>query len=109
MAAMHPNFLRLPGGNYLEGDHIADRYQWKEHHRPLGRPAHAPQPLALPVLGRMGLLEYLEWCEDLEIVASIGGLRRLLDGQEHIDPGPALEPYVLDVWTRFEYVTGGPG
>ena len=30
LAAMHPAFLRLPGGNYLEGDHIADRFDWKK-------------------------------------------------------------------------------
>src|ERR1035437_3801183 len=27
LAAMHPTFLRLPGGNYLEGDHIPERYE----------------------------------------------------------------------------------
>jgi alpha-N-arabinofuranosidase len=30
LAAMHPNFLRLPGGNYLEGDHISERFEWKK-------------------------------------------------------------------------------
>ena len=30
LAAMHPAFLRLPGGNYLEGDHIAERFEWKK-------------------------------------------------------------------------------
>jgi alpha-N-arabinofuranosidase len=35
LAAMQPKFLRLPGGNYLEGDHIA-------------------QPLELPLLRRHG-------------------------------------------------------
>jgi alpha-N-arabinofuranosidase len=30
LAAMHPAFLRFPGGNYLEGDHINERYEWKK-------------------------------------------------------------------------------
>ena len=30
MAAMHPQFLRLPGGNYLEGDHIPERFDFKK-------------------------------------------------------------------------------
>jgi alpha-L-arabinofuranosidase len=30
LAAMQPKFLRLPGGNYLEGDHIAERFDWKK-------------------------------------------------------------------------------
>ena len=27
--------------------------------------------------------------------------------QEHVDPGPALEPYVQDALDEIEYVTGG--
>ena len=35
MAAMHPKFLRLPGGNYLEGDQIEERFDWKNTIGPL--------------------------------------------------------------------------
>ena len=41
MAALHPAFLRLPGGNYLEGDTLRDWYNWKETIGPLvDRPGH---------------------------------------------------------------------
>src|ERR1700723_66927 len=41
LAAMHPTFLRFPGGNYLEGDRIADRFDWKKTVGPLvDRPTH---------------------------------------------------------------------
>ena len=30
LADMKPAFLRLPGGNYLEGDTIATRFDWKK-------------------------------------------------------------------------------
>src|SRR5438874_1333304 len=30
LAAMHPSFLRFPGGNYLEGGRISDRFDWKK-------------------------------------------------------------------------------
>src|SRR5437762_733078 len=41
MAEMHPHFLRLPGGNYLEGDTIKERFNWKETIGPLvDRPTH---------------------------------------------------------------------
>ena len=44
LAAMHPKFLRLPGGNYLEGEHIADRFDWKKTIGPwVDRPTH-PSP-----------------------------------------------------------------
>ena len=54
MAAMHPKFLRLPGGNYLEGDQIDERFDWEADARPAGRPADAPQPVELPVDRRHG-------------------------------------------------------
>jgi len=42
LAAMHPAFLRFPGGNYLEGTHIKDRFEWKNTIGPLvDRPTHA--------------------------------------------------------------------
>jgi alpha-N-arabinofuranosidase len=108
MAAMHPNFLRLPGGNYLEGDHIADRFQWKTTIGPwVDRPTH-PSPWRYNSSDGMGLLEYLEWCEDLKIepvLAVYGGYSL---SQEHIEPGPALEPYIQDALDEIEYVTGGP-
>ena len=38
---MRPTFLRFPGGNYLEGDTIADRFEWKKTLGPLtDRPGH---------------------------------------------------------------------
>ncbi len=41
LAAMHPAFLRFPGGNYLEGDHINERFEWKKTIGPLvDRPTH---------------------------------------------------------------------
>jgi len=67
LAAMHPNFLRLPGGNYLEGDRIADRFEWKKTIGPwVDRPTH-PSPWHYRSSDGMGLLEFLEWCEDLKI------------------------------------------
>ena len=41
MVDMKPKFLRFPGGNYLEGDQIADRFEWKKTIGPLAeRPGH---------------------------------------------------------------------
>ncbi len=49
LAAMKPAFLRFPGGNYLEGDHINERYEWKKTIGPLvDRPTHhSPWGLSL--------------------------------------------------------------
>jgi alpha-N-arabinofuranosidase len=107
LAAMRTSFLRLPGGNYLEGDHIADRFQWKKTIGPLvDRPTHT-SPWRYRSSDGMGLLEFLEWCEDLKIEPVLAVYAGYSLQQEHVDPGPALEPYVQDALDEIEYVTGG--
>ena len=49
LAAMHPQFLRFPGGNYLEGNHISDWYDWKKTDWPAGGPARASESMELLV------------------------------------------------------------
>ncbi len=106
LAAMHPKFLRLPGGNYLEGDHIPDRFDWKKTIGPLvDRPTH-PSPWRYRSSDGMGLLEFLEWCEDLKMEPVLAVYAGYSLQQEHVDPGPALEPYVQDALDEIEYVTG---
>jgi alpha-N-arabinofuranosidase len=106
LAAMHPAFLRFPGGNYLEGDHIPLRYQWKKTIGPLvDRPTH-PSPWSYHSSDGLGFLEFLEWCEDLKmqpVLAVYGGYSM---AQEHVNPGPDLEPYVQEALDELEYVTG---
>ncbi len=106
MAAMHPKFLRFPGGNYLEGDHIPDRFEWKKTIGPLvDRPTH-PSPWGYHSSDGMGLLEFLEWCEDLHMDPVLAVYAGYSMHQEHVDPGPKLEPFVQDALDEIEYVTG---
>jgi alpha-N-arabinofuranosidase len=107
LAAMHPKFLRLPGGNYLEGDHIAERFEWKRTIGPwVDRPTH-PSPWHYRSSDGMGLLEFLEWCEDLKIEPVLAVYAGYSMAQEHVEPGPALEPYIQDALDEIEYATGG--
>ena len=109
LAAMHPAFLRLPGGNYLEGDHIAERFEWKNTIGPLvDRPTH-PSPWRYRSSDGMGLLEFLEWCEDLKIEPVLAVYAGYSMAQEHVDAGPALESYVQDALDEIEFVTGDAG
>jgi alpha-L-arabinofuranosidase len=106
MASMKPTFLRFPGGNYLEGDHIAERYQWKKTIGPLAdRPTH-PSPWNYHSSDGLGLLEFLEWCEDLHMQPLLAVYAGYSLKQEHVNPGPELEPYVQDALDEIEYVTG---
>jgi alpha-N-arabinofuranosidase len=107
LAGMQPKFLRLPGGNYLEGEHIAERFDWKKTIGPwVDRPTHM-SPWHYRSSDGMGLLEFLEWCEDLKMQPVLAVYAGYSLAQEHVDPGPALEPYVQDALDEIEYVTGG--
>jgi alpha-N-arabinofuranosidase len=106
LAAMHPAFLRLPGGNYLEGDHISERFDWEKTIGPwVDRPTH-PSPWHYRSSDGMGLLEFLEWCEDLKIEPVLAVYAGYSLMQEHVEPGAKLEPYLQDALDEIEFVTG---
>ncbi len=106
MADLNPSFLRLPGGNYLEGNNLASRYNFKDTIGPLsGRKGH-PGTWGYRSSDGLGFLEFLEWCEDLKcqpVLAVFAGYA--LNG-EHVAAGPGLQPYVQDALDEIEYVTG---
>lgn len=106
MAELHPNFLRLPGGNYLEGDTLRDWYNWKETIGPLvDRPGHQA-PWTYWSTDGMGLLEFLEWCEDLHIEPLLAVYAGYSLRGMHVNPGADLQPYVQSALDEVEYVTG---
>jgi|ERR1035441_10131437 alpha-N-arabinofuranosidase len=108
LAAMHPAFLRFPGGNYLEGDHISERFDWKKTIGPMvDRPTH-PSPWKYHSSDGMGLLEFFNWCEDLKMQPLLAVYAGYSLMGEHVNPGADLEPYVQDALDELEYVTGGP-
>jgi alpha-L-arabinofuranosidase len=107
MAAMRPAFLRLPGGNFLEGNTIDERFQWKNTIGPLAvRPGHQA-PWGYRSSDGLGLLEYLEWCEDLGMEAVLGVYAGYSLNGTFVVPGPDLEPFVQDALDEIEYAIGG--
>jgi alpha-L-arabinofuranosidase len=104
---MRPAFLRFPGGNYLEGGSWEDRFNWKATIGPLEeRPGHM-SPWGYRSSDGLGLLEFLEWCEDLKmepVLAVFAG--HILGGRNTTVTGAALEPYVREALEEIEYVTG---
>jgi alpha-N-arabinofuranosidase len=106
MAGLHPTFLRLPGGNYLEGDTLQDWYNWKATIGPLvDRPGHQA-PWTYWSTDGLGLLEFLEWCEDLKIEPVLAVYAGYALRGDHIAPGKDLEPFVQSALDEVEYVTG---
>jgi alpha-L-arabinofuranosidase len=106
MAAMHPKFLRLPGGNYLEGDQIDERFEWKYTIGPLvDRPTHR-SPWNYQSSDGLGLLEFLEWSEDLNMDTVLAVYAGYSLKGDHIRPGPELTPFVNDALEEIEFATG---
>jgi alpha-N-arabinofuranosidase len=103
---MNPKFLRFPGGNYLEGDTVETRFEWKKTLGPIEeRPGH-PCPWGYRSTDGLGLLEFLEWSEDMKaepVLAVYAGYS--LKGA-HVNPGADLEPFVQEALEEIEYVTG---
>jgi alpha-N-arabinofuranosidase len=107
LAAMKPQFLRLPGGNYLEGNAFNQRFNWKETVGPVEqRPGH-PSPWGYWSTDGLGLLEFAEWCEDLDMEPLLGVFAGYCLGRGGvIGAGPQLEPYVQEALEEIEYLIG---
>jgi alpha-N-arabinofuranosidase len=103
---MKPAFLRFPGGNYLEGETVATRFKWKETIGPIEqRPGHRGT-WGYRSSDGMGLLEFLEWCEDMKAEPLLAVFAGYSLWGENIPGGPGLQPFVQEALDEIEYVTG---
>ena len=103
---MQPKILRFPGGNYLEGGTTATRFEWKQTIGPVWeRPGHENSAWGYWSDDGLGLLEYLQFAEDLgaaPVLAVWAGLS--LDGT--VTGQAELAPYVQDALDEIEYAIG---
>lgn len=106
MADMKPSFLRFPGGNYLEGDLFATRFPWKNTLGGLEKRAGHPSPWGYRSSDGMGLLEFLDWCEDLKMEPLLAVYAGYTLRGDHLEAGPFLKPFVDEALEEIEYVTG---
>jgi len=106
MAAMKPKFLRFPGGNYVEGNTFTTRFNWKETIGPVEqRPGH-PSCWGYWSTDGLGLLEFAQWCEDLDMEPILAVFAGYTLNHDHIEAGPKLEPYVQEALEEIEYLMG---
>jgi alpha-N-arabinofuranosidase len=104
---MRPAFLRFPGGNYVEGFNFENRFNWKAMVGPWeDRPGHM-SPWGYRSSDGLGLLEFLEWCEELNMEPVVGVYAGLhLDGGRDVRTGEALKPFIQEALDEIEYITG---
>lgn len=103
---MNPKFLRFPGGNYLEGNKIEERFPWAKTLGPIeDRPGHWCN-WGYRSSDGMGLLEFLLWCKDMNAEPVLGVYAGYsLEGGK-IKVGPDLEPIVQEALDEIEYIIG---
>jgi len=109
LAALKPKFLRFPGGNYLEGNAFNQRFNWKETIGPVERRPGHPSPWGYWSTAGLGLLEFAQWCEDLDMEPVLGVFAGYCLGRGGVVPaGPKLEPFVQEALEEIEYLIGDP-
>lgn len=106
LAALHPGYFRVPGGNYLEGSTLDTYFNWKNTiGPPEQRPGHFNSAWGYWSQDGMGLLEYLEMAEETgaqPILAVFAGYT--LNGT--VVPQSQLQPYVQDALDEIQYAIG---
>ncbi len=107
LAELRPKFIRLPGGNYLEGSRFADRFHWKKMIGPAEqRPGHMA-PWGYRSSDGFGLPEYLLWCQQLGAEPVLGLFAGYVLNGDHFQAGsPEMALYTQEALEEIEYVRG---
>lgn len=108
LEAMHPSFMRFPGGCYIEGSYAdgnTNRFEWKKTVGPIEtRPGHKNQNWGYRVTDGMGYHEFLQLAEDLGaaplFVVNIGL------GHGWMQDYRMLDEYVQEALDAVEYANG---
>lgn len=110
VAAMHPRFVRFPGGCFVEGDSLPMRVQWKDT---IGDPAERRGNWCIwgyQTTGGFGAYEFFQWCEDLDaepLYVINCGMSHQEQGKSNRKEAVPLDPaYVQDALDLIEYARG---
>jgi len=104
LADMKPKFMRFPGGCFVEGNVLANRFQWKNTIGPIEtRPGHW-NLWNYRTSDGMGFHEFLQLSEDLNaeplFVVNVGL------AHDDNQPSTALTGYIQDALDALEYANG---
>lgn len=116
---MAPSFLRFPGGSNLEGRDPPYRWKWNETIGPLINRPGRPGTWDYQNTDGLGLIEYLWWCQDLNLEPSMFWPASVVLADNSVLvvwagfylEGPVvsetdLEPYVQDALNELEFIMG---
>ena len=105
LAALHPRFMRFPGGCFVEGMSQSTAYEWKRTIGPVEeRPGHMNANWGYACTDGMGYHEYLQLCEDLGAeplyVVNVG----IWHGG--YQPYDQIDEYIQNALDAIEYANG---
>jgi alpha-L-arabinofuranosidase len=102
--ALHPSFMRFPGGNWVEGDDRAHMYRWKTTVGDIDARTPLWNTWGYNTTQGLGFFEYLQLCEDL----GAEPLFCINDGMTLHDSVPLdqMGPWIRDALDAIEYANG---
>ncbi|KAI5801254.1 alpha-L-arabinofuranosidase A [Geopyxis carbonaria] len=111
LADLDPKFLRFPGGNNLEGYSIDTRWQWKKNIGPLIDRAGRPGDWTYYNTDGLGYLEFLEWCEDMDLEPLLTVYAGYSLDMADLNPANTVAPddldfYITEALEQLEYAMG---
>jgi alpha-L-arabinofuranosidase len=105
LAAMTPQFLRFPGGNYLQGSDANTYFQWQNTIGDVAqRPGHYNIAWEYWVSDGLGIDELFQLCEDLQAEPVLAIFAGYFFGSPV--PEANMAPYVQDAVDEVEYALG---
>jgi alpha-L-arabinofuranosidase len=106
MAAIKPGFWRVPGGNYLEGNTLATRFDWKATIGAVEtRPGHQNDAWGYWSTDQAGLKAYLDMAESTGAEPLLGVFAGYTLNHTVV-PQTDLAPYVQDALDELQYLVG---
>jgi alpha-L-arabinofuranosidase len=113
IADLRPSFLRFPGGNFIEGYHVANALRWKKTIGAVAeRPGHFNDSWGYWSTDGLGAHEFFQFCEDVGMeplyALNAGLMLNYTGAADNTVPLDQLKPWVQDALNLIEYANGGP-
>ncbi len=117
VAALHPKFMRFPGGCLVHGDGLGNMYRWKNTIGPVEQRVEQKNIWTYHQTAGLGYFEYFQFCEDIGakplpvVPAAVscqnsGGTWRIGGTGQKGLPLNDMQEYIQEILDLIEYANG---
>ncbi len=107
LQALHPSFMRFPGGNYIEGNVLANGFLWKRTIGPDSmRPGHLDDSWGYWTTDQLGYTEFLNLCKKLKAAPLFDINCGLSLGANDVVPMKDIGHWVRNALDAVQYANG---